>query len=115
MFAGAKDAHKVSPHFAQLLYFGLVSAVFMAPVHFSLGQATALAQSFWKKKLLSFVQWIITLTIGFLSVHFFRYVLPMLAQIFVQVYCKETLSDSSILLFPFVTRFASYLLLTIVA
>ncbi|CAI9098223.1 OLC1v1034833C1 [Oldenlandia corymbosa var. corymbosa] len=69
---GAKDAHKVSPHIAQLLYCGFVSAMFMAPVHFSLSQATALARSLWKKKLLSFFYWVIAVTFGFLSVHFFR-------------------------------------------
>lgn len=75
---GAKDAHKVSPHFAQLLYFGLVSALFMAPVHFTSGQFVALVQSLWKKKLFSFFQLAIALTISFLSVHFFSIAHPYL-------------------------------------
>lgn len=33
---GAKEAHQVSPHFTQVLYFGAVSAVAMAPVHLNL-------------------------------------------------------------------------------
>ncbi|KAL3536397.1 hypothetical protein ACH5RR_004858 [Cinchona calisaya] len=75
---GAKDAHKVSPHFAQLLYFSLVTALFMAPVHFSSGQFVALAQSLWKNKLCSFFQLVIALTVSFLSVHFFSIAHPYL-------------------------------------
>lgn len=69
---GAKEAHAVSPHFAQLMYFSLVSVLFTAPVHLSLSQAAVLFQPFCKYKLLSFVQWFIAFTAGFLSVHFFR-------------------------------------------
>ncbi|KAK4396235.1 actin [Sesamum angolense] len=68
---GAKDAHAVSPHFAQLLYFAVVSAVFMLPVHFSLGQVAVLFQQFRKNKLLNFFQWLMALTVSFLSVQFF--------------------------------------------
>ncbi|KAI3473212.1 hypothetical protein Pfo_030504 [Paulownia fortunei] len=75
---GAKDAHAVSPHFAQLLYFGMVSALFMVPVHFSLGQAAFLFRQFCKNKLLSFFQWFMALTIGFLSVQFFSIAHPYL-------------------------------------
>ncbi|KAF3334009.1 Dol-P-Glc:Glc(2)Man(9)GlcNAc(2)-PP-Dol [Carex littledalei] len=32
---GAKEAHVVSPHFSQILYFGLVSAAAAFPLHFS--------------------------------------------------------------------------------
>ncbi|KAL6561729.1 hypothetical protein OROMI_017330 [Orobanche minor] len=67
---GAKDAHAVSPHFTQVLYFGLVSALFMLPVHFSLRQAVVLFRQFCKSKLLVFLQWSTSLTIGFLSVQF---------------------------------------------
>ncbi|KAL6551068.1 hypothetical protein OROMI_021556 [Orobanche minor] len=63
---GAKDAHVVSPHFTQVLYFGLVSALFMLPVHFSLRQAVVLFRQFCKSKLLVFLQWSTSLTIGFL-------------------------------------------------
>ncbi|PWA86004.1 DIE2/ALG10 family [Artemisia annua] len=41
---GAKEAHTVSPHFAQLLYYALVSCCFMAPMHFSTSQASNLAR-----------------------------------------------------------------------
>ncbi|KAG6543053.1 hypothetical protein Mapa_015549 [Marchantia paleacea] len=32
---GDKNAHKVSPHFAQILYCGLICAAFQAPAHFN--------------------------------------------------------------------------------
>ncbi|KAK6146922.1 hypothetical protein DH2020_017834 [Rehmannia glutinosa] len=75
---GAKDAHSVSPHFPQLLYFGMVSALFMFPVHFTLGQAAFLFRQFCKSKLLSFFQWFMSLIIGFLSVQFFSIAHPYL-------------------------------------
>ncbi|KAL2250517.1 UNVERIFIED_CONTAM: Dol-P-Glc:Glc(2)Man(9)GlcNAc(2)-PP-Dol alpha-1,2-glucosyltransferase [Sesamum indicum] len=75
---GAKDAHAVSPHFAQLLYFAAVSAVFMLPVHFSLDQVAVLFQQFRKNKLLNFFQWLMALTISFLSVQFFSIAHPYL-------------------------------------
>lgn len=71
---GAKEAHAVSPHFAQIMYFSLVSALASAPLHFSSGQCADLFQSFWKNRALSFCQWLVSLTAGFLSVHFFRLV-----------------------------------------
>lgn len=72
-YPGAKEAHSVSPHFAQLMYFSLISVLFMTPMHFTIGQAAALARSFWKNnKLVSFFQLCTTLAVGFLSVHFFR-------------------------------------------
>ncbi|KAJ7532012.1 hypothetical protein O6H91_14G068600 [Diphasiastrum complanatum] len=39
---GAKEAHKVSLHFAQLLYFGGLSALGLFPIHFSPGKVTLL-------------------------------------------------------------------------
>lgn len=75
---GAKEAHAVSPHFAQLMYFSLVSVLFMAPVHLSLSRAAVLFQPFGKYRLLSFVQWFIAFTAGFLSVHFFSIAHPYL-------------------------------------
>ncbi|PIN11975.1 Alpha-1,2 glucosyltransferase/transcriptional activator [Handroanthus impetiginosus] len=75
---GAKDAHAVSPHFAQLLYYGMVSALFMVPVYFSFGQAAHLFQKFCKNKLLHFFLWFLALTIGFLSVQFFSIAHPYL-------------------------------------
>lgn len=66
---GAKEAHAVSPHFAQLMYFSLVSSLALAPLHFSWDQAVHLFWSFWKKRPLGFCQWIVALTACFLSVH----------------------------------------------
>ncbi|KAL0338315.1 UNVERIFIED_CONTAM: actin [Sesamum angustifolium] len=65
-------------HFAQLLYFAVVSAVFMLPVHFSLGQVAVLFQQFRKNKLLNFFQWLMALTVSFLSVQFFSIAHPYL-------------------------------------
>ncbi|KAB5552053.1 hypothetical protein DKX38_009364 [Salix brachista] len=65
---GAKEAHAVSPHFAQLMYFSLVSSLALAPLHFSLDQAVHLFRSFWKKRALGFCQWIVALAAGFISV-----------------------------------------------
>ncbi|KAJ6747111.1 PECTIN ACETYLESTERASE 4 [Salix koriyanagi] len=63
-----KEAHAVSPHFAQLMYFSLVSSLALAPLHFSLDQAVHLFRSFWKKRALGFCQWIVALAAGFISV-----------------------------------------------
>lgn len=68
---GAKEAHAVSPHFAQMMYFALVSAGALAPLHFSFGHVMTLCQSFWKNKVLRSVQVLVALSIGFISVHFF--------------------------------------------
>ncbi|KAL5807126.1 hypothetical protein ACOSQ4_029859 [Xanthoceras sorbifolium] len=75
---GAKEAHAVSPHFAQILYFSLVSALFTSPVHFSLGQAATLFRSFWKNRLLGFFLVLLALIACFLSVHFFSLAHPYL-------------------------------------
>ncbi|KAI6675052.1 hypothetical protein NL676_002958 [Syzygium grande] len=75
---GAKDAHTVSPHFAQVMYFGLVSTLAMAPVHFSWGQAARISRSLWRNRPLSFLQVLIAICAGFLSVHFFSIAHPYL-------------------------------------
>ncbi|XP_010250319.1 PREDICTED: dol-P-Glc:Glc(2)Man(9)GlcNAc(2)-PP-Dol alpha-1,2-glucosyltransferase isoform X2 [Nelumbo nucifera] len=75
---GAKEAHAVSPHFAQIMYFGLFSALAMAPLHFNLQQAAFLHQSLWKRKPLSFFPGIILLAAGIVSVHFFSIAHPYL-------------------------------------
>ncbi|KAF8395116.1 hypothetical protein HHK36_019057 [Tetracentron sinense] len=75
---GAKEAHAVSPHFAQIMYFGLLSALAMAPLHFTLDQTATLRQLFLKNKPLCFFQGLIVLTTGFLSVHFFSIAHPYL-------------------------------------
>lgn len=70
--AGAKEAHAVSPHFAQIMYFGLVSALSVAPMHYNSGHFVDLFQSFWKRRPISFFQLFMAVTFGLLSVHYFR-------------------------------------------
>uniref|UniRef100_A0A7C9ECE6 Dol-P-Glc:Glc(2)Man(9)GlcNAc(2)-PP-Dol alpha-1,2-glucosyltransferase n=1 Tax=Opuntia streptacantha TaxID=393608 RepID=A0A7C9ECE6_OPUST len=69
---GAKEAHAVSPHFAQILYFAIVSAMFSAPFHFTLDRAISLLQSFWKHRPSSFALLFGASAASLLSVHFFR-------------------------------------------
>lgn len=71
-YAGAKDAHTVSPHFAQMLYFGLASALATAPLHYSLSHAAGLFRAFLQNRLLCAFGAILVYIAGFLSVHFFR-------------------------------------------
>ncbi|KAJ4953065.1 hypothetical protein NE237_029897 [Protea cynaroides] len=75
---GAKEAHAISPHFAQIMYFGLVTALAMAPSHFSLGQATALCRTFWRMRPMSFCKGLVVLMAGHLAVHFFSIAHPYL-------------------------------------
>ncbi|KAK3038522.1 hypothetical protein RJ639_029322 [Escallonia herrerae] len=75
---GAKEAHAVSPHFAQVLYYSLVSTLFMAPVHFTPSRAASLIRSIRKNMPLSLFQWFTAFTAGFLSVHFFSVAHPYL-------------------------------------
>ncbi|XWS55667.1 hypothetical protein CRYUN_Cryun09bG0020700 [Craigia yunnanensis] len=75
---GAKEAHAVSPHFAQIMYFSLVSALFAAPLYFTGGHALDLFQSFWKNRLLGFSLGLLALIVGLLSVHFFSIAHPYL-------------------------------------
>ena len=70
--AGAKEAHAVSPHFAQILYFSLVSVMATAPMHFTVTQAMEMFRLFWKNRSFSFFLGLLALTGGFLSVHLFR-------------------------------------------
>jgi alpha-1,2-glucosyltransferase len=74
--AGAKDAHKVSPHFAQLLYFGLISAAAMAPVHFQPSNFGILIQEFLRPQF-----WVlggIGSGAAFVFVHYFSLAHPYL-------------------------------------
>ncbi|GLJ06630.1 hypothetical protein SUGI_0043470 [Cryptomeria japonica] len=75
---GAKDAHAVSPHFAQILYFGLASAVALAPLHFNIDQAVALHQSFMKGRTRFIICCLLSLVAGFVCVRFFSLVHPYL-------------------------------------
>ncbi|XP_075652892.1 dol-P-Glc:Glc(2)Man(9)GlcNAc(2)-PP-Dol alpha-1,2-glucosyltransferase-like isoform X4 [Castanea sativa] len=75
---GAKEAHTVSPHFAQIMYFGLVSALAVAPLHCSKGQVVDLFQSFWKRRPISFFQVFVAVIAGFFSVHSFSIAHPYL-------------------------------------
>ncbi|PQQ06855.1 dol-P-Glc:Glc(2)Man(9)GlcNAc(2)-PP-Dol alpha-1 2-glucosyltransferase isoform X1 [Prunus yedoensis var. nudiflora] len=74
---GAKEAHAVSPHFTQIMYFGLFSAL-MAPMHCSLSQAVDLFRSVWRNKFLTLFQLSLALGSGFISVHFFSIAHPYL-------------------------------------
>ncbi|KAB2066516.1 hypothetical protein ES319_A09G166000v1 [Gossypium barbadense] len=75
---GAKEAHAVSPHFAQIMYFSIVSALFAAPLHFTIGHALDLFQSFWKNRLLGFLLLFLASIASLLSVHFFSIAHPYL-------------------------------------
>ncbi|XP_022744551.1 dol-P-Glc:Glc(2)Man(9)GlcNAc(2)-PP-Dol alpha-1,2-glucosyltransferase-like isoform X2 [Durio zibethinus] len=75
---GAKEAHAVSPHFAQIMYFSFISALLAAPLHFTRGHALDLFQSFWKNRLLGFFLGFLALIAGLLSVHFFSIAHPYL-------------------------------------
>ncbi|XP_042444050.1 dol-P-Glc:Glc(2)Man(9)GlcNAc(2)-PP-Dol alpha-1,2-glucosyltransferase-like isoform X2 [Zingiber officinale] len=73
---GAKDAHAVSLHFAQMLYFGLCSVAALVPVH--LEQAATLFQSFRMHKIIRSSQLMVALLFGFFAVHFFSIAHPYL-------------------------------------
>ncbi|KAH9735887.1 Dol-P-Glc:Glc(2)Man(9)GlcNAc(2)-PP-Dol alpha-1,2-glucosyltransferase [Citrus sinensis] len=75
---GAKEAHAVSPHFAQIMYVSLFSVLLSPPLHITFGQVATLLQSFWKNRPLSFFQWLFALTVGLLTVHFFSIAHPYL-------------------------------------
>ncbi|XP_048230999.1 dol-P-Glc:Glc(2)Man(9)GlcNAc(2)-PP-Dol alpha-1,2-glucosyltransferase isoform X2 [Ricinus communis] len=75
---GAKEAHAVSLHFAQVMYFSLISTMAAAPLHFSLSRGADMFQSFWKSRVLSFCQWVVALSAGFISAHFFSIAHPYL-------------------------------------
>lgn len=75
---GAKEAHTVTPHFAQMLYFSLVSVLAQAPMHFTINQAVDLFHMFRKSRPLLFFQMFLALVVGILSVHFFSVAHPYL-------------------------------------
>ncbi|XP_061369279.1 dol-P-Glc:Glc(2)Man(9)GlcNAc(2)-PP-Dol alpha-1,2-glucosyltransferase-like isoform X2 [Gastrolobium bilobum] len=75
---GAKEAHAVTPHFAQILYFSLVSLLAQAPMHFTITQAVDLFELFWKRRPLRFFQIFLASIVGLLSVHFFSVAHPYL-------------------------------------
>ncbi|KAK9195826.1 hypothetical protein WN943_003952 [Citrus x changshan-huyou] len=75
---GAKEAHAISPHFAQIMYVSLFSVLLSPPLHITFGQVATLLQSFWKNRPLSFFQWLFALTVGLLTVHFFSIAHPYL-------------------------------------
>ncbi|MED6131927.1 hypothetical protein PIB30_014639 [Stylosanthes scabra] len=76
---GAKEAHTVTPHFAQFPYFGLVSILALAPMYFSLAHALDLLHLLRKYgPLCCFCLVFVALIAGFLSVHFFSVAHPYL-------------------------------------
>ncbi|KAK7373733.1 hypothetical protein VNO80_07149 [Phaseolus coccineus] len=74
---GAKEAHAVTPHFAQMLYFSLVSVLAQAPMHFTINQAVDLFRMFRRSRALLLFQMFLAL-VGMLSVHFFSVAHPYL-------------------------------------
>ncbi|BAT84445.1 hypothetical protein LR48_Vigan03g137400 [Vigna angularis] len=75
---GAKEAHAVTPHFSQMLYFSLVSVLAQAPMHITITQAVDLFRMFRKSRALLFFQMFLALVVGMLSVHFFSVAHPYL-------------------------------------
>ncbi|CAN8257366.1 unnamed protein product [Cochlearia groenlandica] len=75
---GAKEAHVVSPHFMQIMYFSLVSALFTAPLHFSVGQVKSLFQKLHRNWHFSLLLSVVAIVAGFTSVHFFSLAHPYL-------------------------------------
>jgi alpha-1,2-glucosyltransferase len=72
--AGAKEAHVVSPHFAQFLYFGLVSAAALLPLHFTTRRVSDLLRVCAKNITFSSLAMLVAFGLSFVAVHFFRYV-----------------------------------------
>uniref|UniRef100_A0ACD5V4T7 Uncharacterized protein n=1 Tax=Avena sativa TaxID=4498 RepID=A0ACD5V4T7_AVESA len=75
---GAKEAHVVSPHFAQFLYFGLVSAAALLPLHFTPRRVSDLFHMCAKNKTSSFSAMLVALGLSFVAVHFFSIAHPYL-------------------------------------
>ncbi|RLM74744.1 hypothetical protein C2845_PM15G13500 [Panicum miliaceum] len=75
---GAKEAHVVSPHFAQFLYFGLVSAAALLPWHFTTSRILDLFLLSGKNKTCSFLAVLMGLGLSFIAVHFFSIAHPYL-------------------------------------
>jgi alpha-1,2-glucosyltransferase len=73
-YAGAKEAHVVSPHCAQFLYFGLVSAAALLPWHFTPNQVLDLFHLSGKSKTCSSLAVLMGLGLSFVAVHFFRFI-----------------------------------------
>lgn len=68
---GAKEDHVASLHVAQMMYFALVSAAALGPLHFSFGQARKLFKLFWKDKFFASTTVSVALLVGFFSVYLF--------------------------------------------
>jgi len=75
---GAKEAHVVSPHFAQFLYFGLVSAAALLPWHFTPNRVLDLFHLSGKNKTCSSLAVLMGLGLSFVAVHFFSIAHPYL-------------------------------------
>ncbi|KQJ83430.1 dol-P-Glc:Glc(2)Man(9)GlcNAc(2)-PP-Dol alpha-1,2-glucosyltransferase isoform X1 [Brachypodium distachyon] len=75
---GAKEAHVVSPHFAQLLYFGLVSSAALLPWHFTPRRVSDLFRLCRKNKTFSLLAMLMALGLSFVAVHFFSIAHPYL-------------------------------------
>lgn len=67
------------------MYFGLLSALFMVPVHFTLSQTAVLFQWLLRSRVLGLVLWFAGFITAFLSVHYFRLAL---------LKCQESTGDA---------------------
>ncbi|PNT61407.1 hypothetical protein BRADI_5g14887v3 [Brachypodium distachyon] len=78
LHTSAKEAHVVSPHFAQLLYFGLVSSAALLPWHFTPRRVSDLFRLCRKNKTFSLLAMLMALGLSFVAVHFFSIAHPYL-------------------------------------
>lgn len=69
---GAKEAHIVSPHFAQILYFGLVSTAAAFPLHFLPNHAVQLFLLFAKNRSRNIVLFFAAICVSTVWVKYFR-------------------------------------------
>ncbi|XP_078178215.1 DIE2/ALG10 family isoform X2 [Carex rostrata] len=75
---GAKEAHVVSPHFSQILYFGLVSTAAAFPLHFSPNHAVQLFHLFAKNRSRNIVLFFAAICVSTIWVKYFSIAHPYL-------------------------------------
>ncbi|XP_078436171.1 DIE2/ALG10 family isoform X2 [Wolffia australiana] len=75
---GAKEHHVASPHFAQMVYFGIICAAITAPLHFNFKQVGILMKLLWVNKTRGIFMLTIALAAAFVSLHRFSIYHPYL-------------------------------------
>ncbi|KAJ3676673.1 hypothetical protein LUZ60_004085 [Juncus effusus] len=75
---GAKEAHVVSPHFAQIFYFGLISALAAFPLHFDPRKISELFHLFMQNKIRNIFLIISSLCLSTTAIHYFSIAHPYL-------------------------------------